>query len=74
VAEALDDAAMRWPDDAARRARLLLRLIEEGHRALVGQQASAVRDRSAAIASTSGSLTGLYGPDHLQELREDWPT
>jgi hypothetical protein len=37
VAKALDDAARRWPEDRHSRARLLLHLVEEGHRALVGE-------------------------------------
>lgn len=73
VARALDDAAKRWPEEATNRAKLLLRLLQEGHRAVVGQQERHVRGRREAIARTSGALTGLYGPGYLDELREDWP-
>jgi len=73
VARALDDAAQRWPGDSGNRAKLLLHLVEEGHRAVVGQQASQVRGRRNAVAETSGGLTGLYGAAYLNELREDWP-
>lgn len=74
VARALDDAARRWPADRGNRARLLRRLLEEGHRALVGQQQTVVLERREAVARTSGALTGLYGESYLSELREDWPS
>ncbi|MDQ6910131.1 MAG: hypothetical protein M3Z84_05000 [Actinomycetota bacterium] len=73
VAQALDDAARRWPADSHNRAKLLLHLVEEGHRAVVGQQESEVRERRDAVGRTSGALTGLYGEGYLNELREDWP-
>lgn len=73
VARALDDAARRWPADSGNRAKLLLRLLEEGRRAVVGQQERLARDRREAITRTSGVLTGLYGDGYLSGLREDWP-
>jgi hypothetical protein len=73
VARALDDAATRWPADRDNRAKLLLHLLEEGHRAVVGQQESAVREGRRAVTRTSGALTGLYGDGYLDELRKDWP-
>jgi len=73
VAQALDDAARRWPGDCGNRAKLLLHLVEEGHRAVVGQQENEVRERRNAVSRTSGALTGLFGEDYLNELREDWP-
>lgn len=71
VAEALDDAAKRWPDETSR-ARLLVRLAEEGHRVVAAGLQKAARDREAAIRRTSGRLTGVYGMDYLAKLREDW--
>lgn len=73
VARALDDAARRWPADSGNRSKLLLHLLDEGHRAVVGQQESLVRDRRDAVARTSGALTGMYGEGYLSGLREDWP-
>ncbi len=73
VALALDDAAKRWPAERDNRAKLLLHLLEEGHRAVVAQRESAVRERREAVARTSGALTGLYGEGYLSKLREDWP-
>lgn len=73
VAQALDDAAKRWPAERENRARLLLHLLEEGHRAVLGQQERSLRERREAVARTSGALTGLYGAGYLGELREDWP-
>jgi hypothetical protein len=71
VSQALDDAAKRWPDEKSR-ARLLVRLAEEGHRAVAAELQKAIRDRQAAIRRTSGKLTGAYGADYLARLREDW--
>lgn len=73
VAQALDEAARRWPQDRDRRARLLVRLALEGHRALVGQAELAHEARAVAVRSTSGALDGLYGPDYLTALRAEWP-
>lgn len=73
VAKALDDAAERWPAESGNRAKLLLHLLEEGHRAVVGQRESSIRERREAVARTSGAFTGDYGDGYLNELREDWP-
>jgi len=73
VAQALDDAARRWPADRGNRAKLVLHLVEEGHRVVVAQQVAVVRERRKAIARTDGTLTGAYGEGYLGELREDWP-
>ena len=35
VARALDDAEKRWPDERDARAKLLLRLVKEGHQAII---------------------------------------
>jgi len=73
VAQALNDASARWPADKDNRAKLLLHLLEEGHKAVIGQRESVVRGRRHAVARTSGALTGLYGEGYLSELRDDWP-
>lgn len=73
VARALDDAARRWPAEKANRAKLLLHLVEEGHRAVIDQQDEANARRQHAVARTSGTLTGAYDDDYLARLREDWP-
>jgi hypothetical protein len=73
VARALDDAAERWPEDRNSRAKLLLHLVEEGHRALARRADQQREARLSAIRRTSGALTGTYGAGYLEELREDWP-
>ena len=72
VARALRDAARRWPQDEGRPARLLVNLVREGHRAIVGQAEGAVGDRRAAIERTRGALTGSYERGYLDELQGDW--
>jgi hypothetical protein len=37
------------------------------------QDARAAR-RLAAVRELSGSLTGMYGPGYLQDLRDEWPS
>jgi hypothetical protein len=73
VARALDDAARRWPAEKDNRAKLLLHLVEEGHRAVIEQQDEANARREDAVARTSGALTGAYDDVYLARLREDWP-
>ena len=73
VARALDDAARRWPAERGNRRKLLLRLMEEGHRAIGDRDERGAAARRAAAARTSGVLTGSYGDDYLKDLRADWP-
>jgi hypothetical protein len=72
VSRALDDAAKRWPDEKSR-AKLLVRLAAEGHRAVAAELDRAARNRRGAVRRTSGKLTGAYGADYLAKLRADWP-
>ncbi len=71
LAEALDEAARRWP--GLTRPQLLVRLAMEGHHAAEQRRDQRRRRRVEAIRTYSGSLTGAYGPDYLKHLREDWP-
>jgi hypothetical protein len=73
VAEALRDAAQRWPEDRERPSKLLLDLIQEGHRAITAGAERAGTDRRAAIRRTGGALTGTYPSGYLARLRDDWP-
>ena len=73
VTQALDDAAKRWPADARSRSKLLLHLVEEGHRAVIDLQGQRAARHRQAIRRTAGALTGVYPPDYLEELRRDWP-
>lgn len=73
VADALRDAARRWPEDRERPARLLLDLVREGHRAIVVEEDRDAARRRAAIKRTSGVLPDVYPPGYLEQLRNDWP-
>lgn len=64
----LDEAQRRWPDVKDRK-DLLLRLAAAGQKA-IEREAEA---RKRAIAETAGAFTGVYPPDALERLREDWP-
>jgi hypothetical protein len=73
IARALRDAAQRWPDDRGRPAKLLVDLVKEGHRAISGDAERRLAERRAAIERTSGIFTGVYPPNYLEQLRDDWP-
>ena len=68
ISEQLDQAQQRWPDVHDRK-ELLLRLATAGHDAIERE----AHERSTAIKETAGALTGVYRPDELERLREDWP-
>lgn len=71
LAAALDAAAARSP--GLSRAQLLTRLALEGHGAAQQVQAERRRHRLEALRAHSGSMTGAYGPEFLERLREEWP-
>lgn len=75
LAAALERAAARWPQDAGSKRKLLLRLIEEGDRALTEDDDRDARRqrRIEAVKRTSGIFTGLYPPGYLEEFRREWP-
>jgi hypothetical protein len=66
--EHLDEAQRRWPE-VRNRKELLLRLAEAGRKAIARE----ADERKTAIARTAGVFTGIYRPDELKRLREDWP-
>lgn len=72
LAEALDRAAKRWP--GVSRPQLLVRLALEGDRAAAATREDLTTRRLAAIDELSGSLTGVFGPGYLDDLRADWPS
>jgi hypothetical protein len=71
VKEALDAAALRWPQLS--RSQLLAKLALEGHHAVRQIGEDRRQKRLAAIRRHSGTLTGAYGPDYLRKLRDEWP-
>ncbi len=71
VAQALDAAALRWP--GLSRAQLIVRLILEAHATAEQSRNERIQRRRAAIRASAGALSGVYGPDYLERLREDWP-
>lgn len=73
VTTALDEAAQHWPEESGGRGRLLLRLIEEGRRAIREEHRRQVARRRDALQRTRGALTGTYPRDYLTRLRDEWP-
>ena len=71
LAKALDESSARWPDLS--RAQLLARLALVGYEATLTADADRRSRRLRALRQHGGELTGVYGPDYLRQLREDWP-
>lgn len=71
LAAALDVAATRWPDLS--RAQLLVKLALQGHQAAQLAHEERHRRRLAAVGEHSGTLTGVYSSDYLDQLRAEWP-
>ncbi|GAB2445688.1 hypothetical protein GCM10027062_28150 [Nocardioides hungaricus] len=73
VAEALEVAASRWPEDRDKPRILLLHLIAEGMEAVRASDAARIAERRAAVERTAGSASDIFEPGYLERLREDWP-
>jgi hypothetical protein len=71
LAAALDAAAVRYP--GLSRAQLLTSLALEGQRLAQRVQQDRRRQRLDALREHSGALTGAYGEDYLERLRQEWP-
>lgn len=71
LARALDAAVSRWA--GLSRAQVLVQFALEGHRAAQRKHDERRHRRLAAVRTHSGALTGVYGPDYLDRLREEWP-
>ncbi|KAA1249833.1 hypothetical protein F0Q45_13015 [Mycobacterium simiae] len=73
IADALECARRAWPELAEKPGALLRQLILAGRNALVHRYAAAEQSRLQAVEATAGGLAGVFGPNYLKELREDWP-
>lgn len=67
----LDAAEVRWP--GLSRAQLLAKLALEGGRAEQLAENARRRRRLALIHEHSGTLTGTYPSDYLEQVRTEWP-
>jgi hypothetical protein len=73
IAEALDDAAVVWPELRDDRTALLRKLIETGRLAAMRtaeERTTAVR---RAIRDGAGAATGVYPRRAAAELKREWP-
>ena len=68
LSDLLDVAQRHWPSVATRK-ELLLRLAAAGAAAIATED----EKRREDIEVTAGALTGVYEPDELRRLREEWP-
>jgi hypothetical protein len=65
----LDQAQRRWPEIRDREELLLVKLAAAGRDAIEEK----ATERAYAVEETAGALSGVYEPDELERLREDWP-
>ena len=73
IARALDAAARVWPELRDDRASLLRRVLERGTDAVRRDDSDRRARRIAAIREGAGSMAGVYRPDEVQRLRDEWP-
>lgn len=73
IGRALEVARRTWPDLADKPGALLRRLILVGRDALAHDAEAVAVNRRRTVEETAGALAGVYGPDYLRSLREDWP-
>ena len=73
ISNALGMARDAWPELSDKPGALLRKLILVGRDTLAHNQTAQDHERRRVIAETGGGLTGVFGPDYLAELREDWP-
>lgn len=71
VAHAIDLAAHRWPGES--RSDLVRRLLDVAADALERGEQQMADSRRDAVVATSGKYADAFEPNHLTELREDWP-
>ena len=69
--QAIDAASDTWPDEA--RSQLLTNLALLGATTLQAQRAEARQRRRRDLEALMGAFHGVYPPDYLERLREDWP-
>jgi len=73
ISNALEIAGAVWPELADKPGALLRQLIIVGLNSLAHDRAAADQTRRQALEESAGALAGVFGPDFLSELREDWP-
>ncbi len=68
IAEALDDAAVAWPELRGDRGALLRKLVEAGRAAVHVDDGV-----HALVSGAAGAATGAYPRDSRAELLAEWP-
>jgi hypothetical protein len=73
ISQAIDAAALMWPDAKKNRAELLRRLIAEAHTSIDARVNDRVGAKRKAILEGAGKFSGMWPANWREELRDDWP-
>lgn len=73
VERAIDEAALKWPELDGDRAALVRRVFALGADAVHESREVRLAERRRAIRETAGSMSGVWPPGAIEELRAEWP-
>ncbi len=71
MADALDIAARRWPNEP--RSKLLVRLVKAGSASLEQTRSETIRSCVEAVDASSGKYDDAFDSNYLADLRRGWP-
>ena len=73
IAEALELAALKWPEHSEDRGALLRKILEIGLDSLSQSASQETSARLQQIAKAAGSMDGIWPKNWREELSQDWP-
>ncbi|MDR1825492.1 MAG: hypothetical protein LBR27_09265 [Bifidobacteriaceae bacterium] len=73
IAAILDRAAVKWPELADRRARLLHKLLDQADATLMAEQEAELAEYRALVQRLAGSMPGVWPEGAIESLHDEWP-
>ena len=73
IAEALELAALKWPEHSGDKGALLRKILEIGLDSLTQSASQETSARLQQIAKAAGSMDGTWPKNWREELSQDWP-
>lgn len=73
IAEALELAALKWPEHSGDRGALLRKILEIGLDSLTQSASQETNARLQQIDKAAGSMDGVWPKNWREELSQDWP-